>query len=135
MFDFSINKSGELTVNSSDDVSVVDKDELIRQTAMNRIKSISNNWFNADNCANLESFIGRECNGATALEMEDAVRNALIGDGFLDTTDVFLTTKIVRTEIQIVALIRRKHGTGPMILSVQIEFAGGGTIKYETNYK
>ena len=67
MFDFAITDDGELKFDiHNKDVSKSQKDAITRQIALCRIKSIVEDWFNTDIGANLEEFLGKECNNKTA---------------------------------------------------------------------
>lgn len=135
MLDFAISENGELLIDSEGQIKIREDDDLIKQTAMNRIKSVSDNWFNSLNCADLEQFIGKARSFDTIKEIEDAIMHSLTFDDFLNNDEIFFAKKIMNNEIQVIVFIRKRFGVGPMILSVNIELAGGGRITYETNHK
>lgn len=110
MLDFNINEDGELLYNSNTkDIDYVNKDNLIKQIATNRIKSIVGNWFNSTIGANLEEFLGMPNNTKTATEITDRVKSALTYDEFLRESDIYFIPKIDRNIFSLKVFIKAQH--------------------------
>ncbi|MEG1870832.1 MAG: hypothetical protein RR192_02410 [Peptostreptococcaceae bacterium] len=134
MFDFGITENGELLFdNENMDALKKDKDELIKQIAISRIKSVTKDWFNSNIGANLEEFIGTECTEETSNDVINAIIISLTFDQFLKTGSLFFVPKIDKNSISILVFIKKYYGEGPMIINVEIDIVGGVKVEYDTD--
>lgn len=131
-FDFKITEKGELLFNGVDQsLGVSKEDDLIKQIAINRIKSITKDWFNTNIGANLEGFIGQPNNEETLKEILDAIKQSLVYDEFLTDRDLYFAPAIKKESISIKVFIKKKFEYGPIIIDVEIDIVGGVKIKYD----
>lgn len=133
MFDFGITDNGELIFdNSTKDIKKNEDDTLIRQIAVCRIKSVTNDWFNTIIGANLEEFLGYTCSEDTASEIIRAIENSLLLDSFLSKQDLFFVPKIDANFISILVFINSKYGNNPYTINVKIDIVGGVKVQYDS---
>lgn len=132
MFDFGINDDGELLFDGpAKSILTSDKDGLIRQTSLCRIKSVVGDWFNTNIGANLEQFIGEVCNQETATDITSQIENALCYDGFIIKNELFFVPKIEENSISILVFINSMTGGKPSMINVQIDVVGGVKVQYD----
>lgn len=94
-FDFGFLPEGEIIVdNESHDIIKAVDNELKIQFAINRIKSISNDWFIDKIGADLEELVGRPCTSEIAEYGKDKIVNSLIFDGMWTRDDIFIRAEI-----------------------------------------
>jgi hypothetical protein len=133
MFDFGITDNGELRFdNQTKDIDKNQDDGMIRQIAVCRIKSVVGDWFNTNIGANLEEFLGAVCNQATAGDIQEAMENALIYDGFLSKSDLFFIPQIEENSISFLVFINSQFGKDPNTINVKIDTVGGVKIQYDS---
>lgn len=132
MFDFGINDDGELLFDGpAKDILTSDKDGLVRQTALCRIKSVVGDWFNTNIGANLEQFIGEVCNQETATDITSQIESALCYDGFIIKNELFFVPKIEENSISVLVFINSRIGGKPSMINVQIDVVGGVKVQYD----
>lgn len=133
MFDFTITDSGELVYDyENSGLKKSTEDELRRQIAVSRIKSVTGNWFNTLIGANLEGFIGSPCNTETYESIEQAIINSLTNDELFDSSEIFLIPKIDKTSISILVFLKSRYGTNPKIINVNIDIVSGVKVQYDS---
>lgn len=133
MFDFAITDDGELKFDiHNKDISKSQKDAVFRQIALCRIKSIVGDWFNTDIGANLEEFLGYECNNETADKIVQRIITSLIYDDFISRDDIYCVPKVEPYIISVLVFIRSKYSENPALINVRIDITGGVKIDYGT---
>lgn len=134
MFDFNINENGELLFDSNtSDICCIYDDEVIKQIANNRIKSVVGNWFNSDIGANLEQYLGSPNSITTANGVMKSIENALTYDDFLSESEIYFIPKIDRTVLSIKVFIKSKYNSNPMLIDVTIDIVSGVKISDASN--
>lgn len=129
MIDFNINENGELIYNSNNqDAEYVSDDSLVRQIAINRIKSIVGDWFNSTIGANLEEFLGMPNNSKTSNEIINRIKTSLIYDDFLLESDLYFIPIIDKTTLSLKVFIKSKHNGSPILIDVEIDIVSGVKI-------
>ena len=132
MFDFAITDDGELKFDiHNKDISKSQKDATSRQIALCRIKSIVGNWFNTNIGANLEEFLGEECNSETAENIISRIKTSLVYDGFLQRDDIYCIPQVESNSISILVFIRGEN-ENPSLINVRIDIVGGVKVDYGT---
>ena len=133
MFDFAITDDGELKFDiHNKDVSKSQKDAITRQIALCRIKSIVEDWFNTDIGANLEEFLGKECNNKTADDIIKRIITSLIYDDFISRDDIYCIPKVEFESISILVFLRSYYSEKPALINVRIDVVGGVKVDYGT---
>ena len=133
MFDFAITDDGELKFDiHNKDISKSDKDATFRQIALCRIKSIVGDWFNTNIGANLEEFLGEECNGETAEKIISSIKTSLVYDGFMKRDDIYCIPQVESNSISVLVFLRGQYNENPSLINVRIDIAGGIKIDYGT---
>lgn len=95
-FDFGLDTSGELVLNSNTwDIQAKTDNDLRLQLAYDRIKSVTNNWFIDKIGANLESLIGKPCNQDTAELGKTLINEQLTFDSLWDSSEIFIKASII----------------------------------------
>lgn len=134
MFDFNINENGELIYNPNiKDADYINKDDLIKQIATNRIKSITGDWFNSTIGANLEEFLGMPNTPETANDITNRIKTALIYDDFLKENDLYFIPKIDKNVFSLKVFIKGQYGNSPMLIDVVIDIVSGVKIINDFN--
>ena len=95
VFDFSLNESGELDINTEHDIDIKSLDDLRIQMAYTRIKSVANGWYVDHIGADLEEIIGRPCSEEYADIGKNKILDSLIYDELWDRNDVYIKSEIV----------------------------------------
>lgn len=132
MFDFGITDNGELIFdNQNKDINKNQKDGLVRQIALCRIKSVVSDWFNTTIGANLEEFIGYVCNENTCNLIMDAIENSLIYDDFMSRKELFFIPKVDANSISVLVFINSREGNDPSMINVTIDIVGGVKVTYD----
>lgn len=99
IFDFSLDETGELNINSTThDIELKTNDELRIQMAFTRIKSVSNNWYIDHIGANLETLIGKPCDSTNADYGKEKIINSLIYDGLWNENDIYIKSEIINNK-------------------------------------
>lgn len=135
MFDFCISEYGELVYNGlSNDIKLSKLDDLIKQKAICRIKSVTKDWFNAPEIgADIEKFLGSPNNEATAEKIVESITYALTFDELIKRKDLFFIPKIDINKISIIVFIKRVTIDNPIIINVEIDIISGVNVKYDIN--
>ena len=132
MFDFGITDNGELIFdNQNKDINKNQKDGLVRQIALCRIKSVVGDWFNTTIGANLDEFIGYVCNENTCNLIMDAVEDAVIYADFMARKELFFMPKVDANSISILVFINSREGKEPSMINVTIDIVGGVKVTYD----
>lgn len=95
VYDFSLNESGELDINTEHDIDIKSLDDLRIQMAYTRIKSVANGWYVDHIGADLEEIIGRPCSEEYADIGKNKILDSLIYDELWDRNDVYIKSEIV----------------------------------------
>lgn len=133
MFDFAITDDGELKFDiHNKDISKSQYDATFRQNALCRIKSIVTDWFNTDIGANLEEFLGEECNNETAENIISRIKTSLVYDDLLQRDDIYCIPQVESNSISILVFIRGKYSENPSLINVRIDIVGGVKVDYGT---
>ena len=133
-FDFGISEKGELIFESnSSNILQKTNDELIKQIAINRIKSIKGDWFNTTVGTDIESFIGSENNGSTMKQIMTSIKNSLLDDGLIKEDELYMIPKIKDDVSGVKVFIKNNYKSYPIIIDVEIDIVGGVRINYDTN--
>lgn len=129
MFDFKITDNGELAFNGgTGQINKVESDELLRQQAICRIKSVTNDWFNeADLGANLEEFLGEVNNQLTSKEVMDRIRVSL-SDIIANENNIFIIPKVDRESLSFIVFIRGRAVKNPIVINTRIDIVSGVTV-------
>lgn len=134
MFDFSITNSGELIYNHLiQDVDKVEKDDLTKQIAVNRIKSVVGNWFNTKIGANLEKYIGMANTPDTSVEIMESIIDALTFDGFLEKESIYQIPRLDKTNLSIKLFIKKQFENDPIVIDVVVDISSGVRVSYGTD--
>lgn len=134
MFDFKITEKGELIYNNTvQNVDISDNDILTRQIAVNRIKSVTNDWFNEKIGADIEKYIGLPNNNETVKDILSSIRYTLTFDDFLLDSDIYFIPRLDKTTISIKVFIKKRFEYAPIIIDVEIDIVGGVKIEYDIN--
>lgn len=129
MFDFKITDNGELDFNGgTGQIKKVQSDDLLRQLAVCRIKSVTNDWFNeADLGANLETFLGEVNNQITTNEVMDRIKVAL-SDIIKNENNIFIIPKVDRETLSFIIFIRGVKVKNPIVINTKIDIVSGVTV-------
>ena len=132
MFDFKITDNGELVSNDLDSTSDTAKgDELLRQLALCRIKSVTGDWFNEPNLgADLEDFLGRVNNQNTLKEIVDRIEDSLID--IVPRDNIFVIPKVDKEFFEFAVFIRT-YSEKPIVINVTLDIVSGVEVKYGIN--
>jgi hypothetical protein len=95
VYDFSLNESGELDINTEHDIDIKSLDDLRIQMAYTRIKSVANGWYVDHIGADLEEIIGRPCSEEYADIGKNKILDSLVYDELWDRNDVYIKSEIV----------------------------------------
>jgi hypothetical protein len=99
-FDFDFLPEGEIVVdNETHDIQSASGNELRIQMAINRLKSISNNWFVDEIGADLEELVGRPCTSEIANYGKLKIIQSLIEDGLWDEKEILVKAEIKENTI------------------------------------
>lgn len=129
MFDFKITDNGELDFNGeTGQINKAESDELLRQQAVCRIKSVTNNWFNeADLGANLEIFLGEVNNQITTNEVIDRIKVSL-NDIIANENNIFIIPKVDRESLSFIVFIKGITVKNPIVINTRIDIVSGVTV-------
>ena len=131
MFDFNITNQGELIYNHlTQDIDKVEKDDLTRQIAMNRIRSVTDDWFNSKIGANLEEYIGMANTPNTSFDVMESIINSLTFDDFLKKSDIYQIPRLDKTDLSIKLFIKKEFENDPIVIDVVIDMSSGVRISY-----
>lgn len=132
--DFRISEDGELEYdNTIGDSQYVMKDDLVKQICINRIKSITDDWFNTNIGANLEQFLGHKSNTETHNKIVNAIINSLTHDNFLSKDDIFIIPKADKYKIENIIFIKSQHGGKRFQIELTLDLVGEIKINYGAN--
>lgn len=107
-FDFKISENGDfLEDNLKDDTMKVFGDDLIKQICINRIKSVTKDWFNTNIGANLEEYFGKRCDKSLCNTIKSSIVDSLSFDSFIKSKDIFVIPSFRETEIKAIIFIKR----------------------------
>lgn len=94
-FDFAFLPEGEIIVdNETHDINKATNNDLRIQLAINRIKSITNDWFIDEIGADLEELVGRPCTSQIANYGKDKIIQSLIFDGLWTEEEIVIKAEI-----------------------------------------
>lgn len=95
-FDFGLDLSGELLLDKNTSLDILKKTEndLRLQLSYDRIKSVSNDWFEDHIGADLESIIGKPCNENTAEHGKELINEQLTFDQLWEEEEFFIKANI-----------------------------------------
>lgn len=94
-FDFTFLPEGEIVVDTeSHDIRKSEDNDLRIQLAINRLKSISHDWFIDEIGANLEELVGRPCTSKNANLGKDKILLSLTEDGVWKENEVLIKAEI-----------------------------------------
>lgn len=99
--DIKITEDGDFLI-SNNDLELIDKDDLRTQIAVNRIKSVTNDWYYDNIGADMEEVIGKPCSKETADTGKHKIFNALTYDGYFTSEEIFITYQVNKTNRNIV---------------------------------
>lgn len=127
MFDFKISDDGELVLGDEGYLEYADKDILLRQQAVCRIKSVMNDWFNESELgANLEEFLGEVNNQDTATEVTDRITDAL--SDIIRKDSVFIVPNVNKENLSFIVFIKGNTSKTPIVINVKIDIVSGVII-------
>lgn len=136
IFDFSLDETGELNINSTThDIELKTDDELRIQMAFTRIKSVSNNWYIDNIGANLETLIGKPCDSTNADYGKEKIINSLIYDGLWNEDDIYIKSEIINNKnIKYYVYLRtyqsESEDTITTEIIVELDLVKGVNIRY-----
>lgn len=134
MYDFNITSQGELIYNHLiQDIDKVKDDDLTRQIAINRIKSVVGDWFNTKIGANLEEYIGMPNTPSTSFNIMESIVDALTFDEFLEKSSIYQIPRLDRTNLSIKLFIKKEFENEPIVIDVVIDMSSGVRVSYGTD--
>ena len=131
--DFKITDDGDLIICENEGLKKATKDEIIRQMAICRIKSISHDWFYDHIGANLEQHLGHHNTITESEIIAKSIEKELSKDNLIPTKDIFIVPKIDKNEILFRVFINKQFEKGVIEICVAIDIAGGVRIKNDFN--
>lgn len=132
MFDFKISDSGELISSDiNNNLDTAKGDDLVRQLALCRIKSVTGDWFNEYNLgANLEDFLGDVNNQNTLKEIVERIEDSLAD--IVPRDSVFIIPR-VNKEVFEFAVFIRTYSEKPIVINVTLDIVAGVEVEYDIN--
>ena len=94
VFDIAISGTGEMLMGNNGNIATVTKEDLRFQLAINRIKSVTDNWFIDKVGANLEYLIGKRCDSTTANVGKQLIIDQLTFDDLYRPDEIHITANI-----------------------------------------
>lgn len=132
--DFSISDNGELVYdNTNITLEETKYDQLRRQLAVCRIKSVTGNWFNESIGANIEYHLGMPNTLETADLIMKSIIEELTSDYLMSVEDLFIIPKVTKNAISLLVFINKLYDEGPLIINVEIDIVGGVKVFYDIN--
>lgn len=121
-FDFGFTPEGEIVVDQeTHDIQKNIDNELKVQLSINRIKSVSNNWFIDEIGADLEELVGKECTPNIAEYGKQKISHQLTFDGLWNNEDFFIKANILNnTTIQYNIYLKLYQSETEDVYSVEV---------------
>lgn len=130
--DLRLTEDGDLVIERGD-LSTVTKQEFVKQTARNRIKTSDPDWYDYiidEIGANLEDLLGRPNNPETARLGIEKIGEALTKDGLVDTDDIYIKpVPVGRYVIGFFIFIRVDDVGQPLFFEVLFNLDTGLTVR------
>lgn len=132
MFDFKITDKGEMISSDIDDNSeAVEGDELLRQLALCRIKSVTGDWFNENDLgSDLEDFLGEINNQHTLKEIVERIQGSL--SDIIPANNIFVIPKANKEVFEFAVFIRTRS-ENPIVINVTLDIVAGVEVEYGIN--
>lgn len=127
--DIVITDDGNLAVDVNLDVATCFGIDYVVQSAKNRIRSVSSDWYHDNIGANLEVFIGQPNTQETATQIENAITVALTADSFCNNDEVAVfASPINSVTVLIGVFIDTEFQKDPISFTVELNFLTGFKI-------
>lgn len=132
MFDFTLSDSGDLVLDKeSSGILKASHGYLIRQLALVRIKSVSQDWFNhKDLGANLEDMIGTVLPSKIQENLNEAISSSL--SDIINTANIFVASKFENKNILLKVYLKITESE-TVLINVTLDTIGGVTAIYAIN--
>lgn len=133
MFDFTINDRGDLVKDTDSlDIKSSRGENLIRQLALIRIKSVANDWFNhKDLGANLEDVIGYDVSESVQANISSSIKQSLSDITHQD--NIFIASKIGSDNNLLIKVYIKIDEKRTTLIEVTLDTVGGCEVVYEIN--
>lgn len=129
MIDFMIGNQGDLSLKETVEIAECSGENLRKQMAVNRIKSVSKDWNECHIGANLESFLGESAKEETFRKMESTILNALCFDGYFQEDDIYIKTFLKEnTYVKILVYIKALNNKGSFSIDVDLDLVKGVNV-------
>lgn len=103
--------------------------KLISQIIINRVKTMSPDWFYDGIGADLEQLLGKVNNKETALKGAELIKNALTYDGFIKNDDIFVKPSPIDEFTIMYILAVRVSTSEELLFKVGIALSSGVNIE------
>lgn len=133
MIDFSLDELGEFSLDEDNKLNEVSEDELRKQIAFCRIKSVTTDWFGDKVGADLEQFLGYPNTTNTLSKVLYSITESLTNDNFIKNEDIYIIPKATERAISFLVFINKIYDEGPLIINVTLDIVGGVRVKYDLN--
>lgn len=133
MADLALTGDGDLMLNESGDLALVEGPSFVVQSVYNRIKSVTVDWFYDNIGADLIDFLGYPNTRDTAKCIEARLISTLTAGGLLDTDSIFVkVVPVSRTTLSAFVFIKltEDENESPVGFEISINLDGGVSVKY-----
>lgn len=124
---------GDLVISDTGDLSLVNKNEYIEQSARHRVRTSDPDWFDPnmqDIGANLEDLIGMPNNPETARLAIERVTDSLTGGGLIDKQDIYIRpVPVSRYIIALFLFIQTPFEGKPIGFHITFNLETGVTVR------
>jgi len=127
--DMAITEDGDLIIEDGD-FKLISKDDVMIQNVQCRLKSSDPEWLNEIISANLEDLFGMANTRETGQKGESLIKNALVADGLLLESEVYVKgVPVDRERIVYYIYFQSPYAIKPIGFEVQLNLNAGPSIR------
>ena len=128
--DLKLTPDGDLALTPGGDLALAEGADFIQQSAYNRLRSVTVDWFYDHIGADLEDFIGQPNSRETADRIVAQLTNSLVQDGLVSSGDVYIRpVPVDKSNILLFVFINTPYADKPLGFEVAVGLQGGVSVK------
>lgn len=129
-WDILLTPDGDFALDSSGDLAIAQRNELIVQVAQICLKTTNPDWFIGDIGADLEDLLGMENSRETAELGIAKIKEALMKTEFFEEEDIWVeATPINKSTIVFFLFINSPFSEDPMVYRIDLDLSFGSTVR------
>jgi len=133
MADLALTRDGDLLLDDSGNLALAEGPAFVVQSAYNRIKSVTVDWFYDNVGADLVDFLGYPNTRDTGRQIEERLVKVLTGDGLVDRDSLFVkVVPVSKTTLSAFVFLKLtdSENDAPVGFEIAVNLDGGVSVKY-----